>query len=439
VRLGSVALITLLAAGACARAGDLAMSALRPSEPPLEVDASLDLLAPDGLHVTSTEDRQITLAWEPVLVGDVAGYAVKRSEREAGAFTLVGHTGSRFETVFTDAGRGPGRLGDGEDYFYRVYPFDSGRHTGQHFATASATTDPRPAPPEGLETYSNLPRRAVLRWEASQDRSVSGYAVYRSPSAAGPWELVEGVEGRLETIFEDEIPGDLRVMYYRLRALNRFGGESEMSDPVRAVTKPEPLPPMGVRLAHRGLGEIVVAWRPNVEPDIVRYEVFRETLETGRWSGETQIAEVPASRERLDDREVGCGQRVRYRVRARDADGLQSAFSEPLETSGEDIGLRVEQGVGASELRWREDLREQGWTGARIVERFRLRPDRLLGELRGESSLRLDALSPGVHRLVVTLTRDDDADTERGTVSDAPPCTFTVELPAPSPVASGGP
>jgi fibronectin type 3 domain-containing protein len=397
-------------------------------EPPLVLDRPSDLVPPEGLHVVSTEDRQISLAWEPVLVGDVAGYAILRAPREGGEFVPVGRTPSRFRTVFTDAGDPEGGLGDGRTYYYRVHPFDSERRVSRSHAFVAAATDSPPAPPSGLETYSNLPRRVVLRWEPSVEPGVTSYAVYRSPSAAGPWELVTHTSGRLETIYEDPVPGDLRVMHYRLRALNRFGGESEMSEPVRAVTKAEPLPPVGLREAERRLGELVVEWEPNVERDVTRYAVYRASFRAGSWTHERLLAEIDAPRVRFRDPTVGCAERVRYRVLARDRDQLVSDRSRPLELVGEDIGLEAADGSGRPELRWRGDLAESGWTGARIVEQAALAPDRTLAEVHDASSYSLDGLAPGNHRLAVTLVRDP-SDVASASSTEAPPCFVEVEIP----------
>ena len=405
------------------------LESLVESEPPLILYRPSDLVPPEGLHVVSTKDRQISLAWEPVLVEDVAGYAIFRAAREGDEFVPIGRTSSRFRTVFTDSGAAPGGLGDGVSYYYRVHPFDSERHVSRSHAFVSAATDPGPSPPHGLETYSNLPRRVVLRWEPSSDPIVSRYAVYRSPSAAGPWELVTTTEGRLETIYEDSVPGDLRVMYYRLRALNRFGGESDMSERVRAVTKAEPLPPVGLREAERQLGELVVEWEPNVEADVTRYVVYREVVDGDARTREERVAEVAAPAVRFKDSAVGCGKAVRYRLRAIDSDQLESDFSEPLLLVGEDIGLETADGVVPLELRWRSELTEAGWIRARIVERRSILPDRTLAEVSDASSYPLDELGSGARRLAVTLARAPKDVASGRPNYEAPACSIVVEVP----------
>jgi hypothetical protein len=159
-----------------------------------------------------------------------------------------------------------------------------------------------------------------------------------------------------------------------------------MSGPVRAVTKAEPLPPTGLREVERRLGELVVEWEPNVEGDLARYEIYRASFQDGSWTRDRLVAEIPAPRMRFRDSAVGCAERVRYRLRARDADQLVSDLSRPLELAGEDIGLDAADGEGGPELRWRADLAASGWTGARIVKRRALGPDRTLAEVRDVSS-----------------------------------------------------
>jgi fibronectin type 3 domain-containing protein len=406
----------------------------------LSFDRPADLIPPERIHVNSTADRQIALAWDPILVGAVAGYAVLRAPRAEGPYSLLGRTGSRFETIYIDAGSSPGSLGDGQTYFYRVHPFDAEGRVSRSHTFVAATTDPAPDAPRGLHAYSNLPRRVVLRWDPSAREDVAAYAVLRSPTVAGPWEQVSVVEGRLRAVHEDRVPGDLRVMYYRLRALNRFGGESEMTEPVRAVTKAHPLPPLGLEVAARTLGSLRLRWAPNVERDLLRYELWRTVQEGDAWAEQRRIGEVEPPATEFVDADVACGARVRYRARAVDRDGLVSSFSGPLEVEGADAGLAVKGTGDALELRWAAEA-ARAWPRARIFERRTLRPDRLLGEVNAASRFPLPALSSGSHHLTLELSEPEVAAPAPGRVPlpqgrrasgdlrQAPACSVRVEVP----------
>ncbi len=363
-----------------------------------------DLIPPEAIRVTSTEDRSISLAWNPVLIGDIAGYVIARSEQAQGPFAIVGRTKSRFGTVYSDDGDGPGSLGDGRTYFYRIHPVDSQGQMSRSHAFTSATTQSPPDTPTGLNVYSNLPRRAVLTWEPIQHWTVSGYGAYRAPTVAGPWEKVATVFGRVRAVYEDHVPGDLRVMYYRITAINRFGGESEMSEPVRAVTKAEPLPPIDLSVSERKLGSVGLRWAANIERDLESYEIWRLKTEGEAWSEPEHLASVPATATAFTDTTVGCGEPVQYRLRAIDADGLISDYSGGLELRGQDLGLRLEPlPDGLWRLRWDPDL-AQGWAIASITQMRWAMPDRTLGEVRDESFFDLPDLGPRRTRLQVTLS-----------------------------------
>lgn len=391
----------------------------------LTMDRPSDLLPPEALRVLSTEDRGIDLAWDPVLVGDVAGYAVLRAKDLVGIYELVGRTTSRFGTIYNDRGETDEQLGDGQTYYYRIHPYDRSGRVSRSHAFIAATTEGRPDAPKSLRTYSNLPRKVVLVWEPNDRRSTAGYRILRSPTVAGPWEEVGYSAGRLRSIYEDEVPGDLRVMYYRLVATNRFGGESDPTEPVRAVTKAEPLPPVGLQVAGRQLGEIELVWAPNVESDLAHYEVWRADASDGELGEERKVAEVDASATRFADPDIGCGQRVRYRLRARDWDGLASGYSAALETQGLGIGLEfVPSANGAHVLRW-DPVATSHWTAARVRELRGSLPDRDIALVRGASSASLAELGSGRRRLAVVPVGG-----ENGAKSEAAPlCTITVEIP----------
>ena len=428
-RMRTAAVLLTAALCGCAGTAEKMATKIFAADKTIVYDRTSDLLPPEGLRVTSNADRQISLAWDPVLVGDVAGYAILRSSGSGSASSpgsaagaadttarRVGITTSRFGTVFTDDGDAPGSLGDGQTYSYRVHPYDRQGRMSRSHAALTATTEPKPSVPNGLQVYSNLPRKAVLSWAPSEERAVTGYGVYRCPTMAGPWEHVAFAEGRLNTVYEDAIPGDLRVMYYRISAVNRFGGESEMTEaPIRAVTKAEPLPPIGLAADAHMIGQVDLRWTPNVETDVGTYEVWRSAKEGSDFAPEARIATVEAGKPGYADSAVGCGETVRYRVRALDADGLESFFSDPLEVTGPDLGLALAPTPSGFELRW-DPARAASLGAARVKELRSILPDRELASASGTNKVELPQLSPGTRLEVAFASAGSGAAAPPGTV-----------------------
>jgi len=422
----------LLASQGCASGQLEALLAMPYLEPNFE--RSAPLMAPDNLRNTSSSNREIGLAWDPVLVGDVAGYTITRSDRPEGPFSLVGRRRGRFTSVFRDAGEGPMQLGDGATYYYEVRAFDTSGSVGSAPASIAVRTDPRPSVPPGFQAYSSLPRRIALAWEPSLSSSVVGYTLYRSPSLGGTFDRIAYIDGRLNTVHEDTVPGDLRVMYYKLQAVNRFGATSDLVEPVRAVTKPEPLPPIGLQATPTSIGRIDLRWDSNVEPDLARYQIWREL---DAQASARPIASVDATTTEYSDRSLGCGQQVRYWLRAIDRDGLESDFSRPLEVTALDLDLQLQTDASRGPtLRW-EPAHAQGWPTVRLTQQRTLLPDRELGSAPTAAGVLPVALPSGRYAITATLmnTRPGGAAATPAAASngaflaDAPPCRAQIQIP----------
>jgi hypothetical protein len=360
------ALVCLLLCLGCATALDLErargfVSRERAPEPPvLSESPPARIGAVEGLRTLSGELRLVPLRWDPLLAGDVGGYTVERATSEAGPFQRIAIVMGRFQTAFTDRGvdlgaklgarETAGDLGDGNTYYYRVRPFDARGHLGAQLAPPQAgTTAPRPATPSGLRAYSQLPREVALSWEPASDPTVSGYVVWRSPSANGNFLAIARPNGRFTTTAVDRNLGDLRVFYYRVSAQNSAGGSSDQTPAARAVTKPEPLPPLGVQIAERALGRNVVAWQRNVESDLSGYRVFRRR--EGAPADEL-VAELSAETSSVADTAIGASERVSYVLLAFDRDGLESELSDPVESECVGYGLSAEVEGDTVTLRW---------------------------------------------------------------------------------------
>jgi len=355
------ALLVLLLASGCSTGLDLdrARELLR-REPapriPRLVDQPPARLDPTpGLVATSGELRAIPLRWDPLLTGEVAGYAVERSPADAEDFERVAVLAGRFETAWVDRGgaaedAAAGDLPDGSRWRYRVRAFDSlGRLAPPEEAEVEARTAVPPAPPPGLRSYSQLPRRVALRWEPAPDPTVTGYVVERSPVARGGFLPIARVPGRFHVTYVDRGLGNLRVFYYRVAAVNSGGGTGDATEPVRAVTKPEPLPPTGLRVVRRRLGSNVIRWKPNAEGDIALYQLLRRR----EGSEHTEVvATVDGLTTRAEDTEVGAGERVYYSVVATDADGLESDRSQEIQVGSRGYSLRGKVRGGELHLRW---------------------------------------------------------------------------------------
>jgi fibronectin type 3 domain-containing protein len=373
--------------------------------PPVSAQVSVDLSAPRDLEARSGELRKVPLTWTPLLAGDVAGYLVERSD-DGEQFERIASVAGRFSSTFVDEGSARGaddELADGAAYHYRVRAVDSrGRAAREPSAASVATTAGPPMPPLELRTFNRLPRQVALTWRASDDASVVGYEVSRSPSAGGPFEPITRIEGRFVTHHVDAGLGDLRVLYYQVAAFNEYGVIGGGSEPAVAVTKPEPLPPSGLRVSDQWLGANRIAWEPNVEPDVTGYRVLRYREAK---AGSEMVAELGPDHTLADDTQVGAGEAVSYAVVAFDDDGLESLPAEPVSVISEDYGLVAEVHEGAVRLRW-QARPDEGFDSARVYREGVLGLQEI-GRVPTEEFVDRDVESGRRYRYVVTLERDE--------------------------------
>lgn len=393
-----------LAALGCASSLDLgrARDALESGgpEPALalreEPNAALRPIA--ELRAITGELRAIPLRWEASREREVAGYVVERSPAAEGPFAYIATLSDRFRTVYVDrgldlapkreAGRAGGGLSHGDTYFYRVRPFDAEGRVGSAAArVASGSTAEAPRPPSGVQAYSYLPRRAALRWEPASDPHVTGYVVSRSPSASGSYASVARIEGRHQTVFIDARLPDLGVFYYRVASIDAAGAIGDPSGAERAVTKPEPLPPAGLRIGAQGVGANELVWETNVEPDLASYRLVRRRA--GAKDFET-VAQIAAPERRARDAAVVPGERVSYVLFAIDGDGLRSAASDPLEVSGLDYDLQAALEGGGVRLRWSPSA-QGDFVETRVLSIGGVGGGREIGRSRGSEFLHANA------------------------------------------------
>lgn len=385
-----------------------------PGPPPLVESPAAELPAPKGLRVGPVAYRVISLQWDPLLQSDVGGYAIERASAPDAPFERIAALWDRGETSYVDGGTAP--LGDGFTAYYRLRCFaPDGRLSAEASPVVVGSSAPVPAAPTALRAFSNQPREVPLAWRASESEFAAGYVALRSPSPDGPYEIVGRLSGRYVTSFVDRGLGNLRVLYYRVATTNAGGATGSPSDPVRAVTKPEPLPPIGLRMSDAGVGRVRLTWDRNVETDIEEYRLYRV-----RKSAPPRLVDrAPAGRFEAEDRHAEAGERASYALVAVDRDGLESRQSDPVVAESQGYALEAQVGEEGVSLRWLP--RPEEFAQARVVRSGWLR-EREIARTPESQFVDRDVAPGHRYRYVVVLIRPDG--------SEAPPSQpLEVQVP----------
>lgn len=183
-----------------------------------------------------------------------------------------------------------------------------------------------PAPPSELRAEKFSDGEVLLRWEASPEEGVDGYAVYRSDDSGRLFAKAGFV---VDPVFRDTGLAYDRVYFYRVVAVSADGLESvPLTLSGRPLNTLWPARPHGLLAEARNLEmlgfspEVELSWEASSEADLALYRVYGSTSPEFQANGATLLAEVGEPRFRQTEIEVGYT--YYYKVAAVDVGGLES-------------------------------------------------------------------------------------------------------------------
>ena len=374
---------------------------------------------PAGLRATSREVRCVPLEWPPHPDNDIARYDIYRADSPDGPFARLTSVHGRDTTSWLDGGRDPGNLGDARKYVYFIRAINTvGSESGDSKTVAAAT---RPLPPSvaGLAAATGLPRRVELTWTPSPDDKVVAYEIERA-EAGEPFAAIARLEDRERSAYEDtggtaRRPAprpslrDGTPYAYRIRALNTASAASDWCKPATAVTKVVPRAPAGLRTSSGKARVIGLVWQANPEADIAHY-IVQMSVAPDRGFVEAGRVEADALRGLKQDG-LPPGLTRYYRIKAVDADGLESEWSAVLAGATKPqpappARLAVEWTGDSARLTW-EPPPQSDIAAYRIFSKRLMGQDEIATVKKAEYVFPADALAKKLVILVVAIDRDD--------------------------------
>lgn len=283
-----------------------------------------------SVTATPGRPREVPVSWMINSDKAVVGYEVWRAEEGSDEWLQVGRVIGRENTGYLDRGEikpkpGLGLLKDGTIYLYKVIAFNQGDVRSSASSAASARTKYRPATPAGIVTTTNSPLCIKLTWKANPEKDISDYVVEAANAADGSFrKLVTVVASKADGLSATEMALESGVTrFYRVKAMDKDGLESDWSLPVAGSAKPAPGMPVSVMAQPVGTN-IRLAWQAPVQPDIRRYKVWRK-----KFLGWELISTTEQTNYLFEFTELSKPMTVA--VSAMDQDELESEKSDSLE------------------------------------------------------------------------------------------------------------
>lgn len=274
--------------------------------------------------------REIPVSWTMSYDQAVVGYEIWRAEEGADDWGQIGKINGRASTNYLDRGQAQARTGlgllrDGALYQYKVIAFNQAGVRSSASVAAGARTKCRPATPAGLAASTNLPLSVRLVWSPNPEKDIKDYVVECSDRAANGFERLVAVgaaqAGGLSACEMALEPSQKR--FYRVKASDREGLESDWCPVIQGMAKPVPDAPTRLQAQAQGLN-VAVSWQAPGQPDVRRYKVWRKKFIGWELVSTT---EQPGYLFEFNDQ----SQPMTLAVSAVDADALESEKSESLD------------------------------------------------------------------------------------------------------------
>ncbi len=263
----------------------------------------------------------VGLEWQMVPSLSIEGYRIYRLDPDSKDRKLkrIAEVDDRYSTHFVDTGLAPGTT-----YMYQMSTFDKEGYESVQSAPIQVKTAPMIHSVSFIRAITDLPNRIKLIWRPHQDPRVIGYVIERaSVTEPEKWEEIATLKYRLSAEYMDKHLGDGEVYMYRVRVKLCNGLVSGPSQPVKAITKPLPLPPSKLQATNDKPRMIQLTWQPSPTRDVVYYKVYRAPFAIGFYDYRAKVQGTS-----FEDHIDGDGKVYYYKVTSVDKDGLESKMPE---------------------------------------------------------------------------------------------------------------
>lgn len=285
---------------------------------------------PSNLIASVANATQINLSWVASIdnIG-TSGYWIERCQGAACTNFARVNTSLVTGTTFSDGG-----LTSGAVYRYRVQAQDAVGNLSafSNIATASTLDSIAPSVPTNLTaTPATNGTQIDLSWTASTDNvGVSGYWIERCTGAT--CTNFARVNGALiaATTFSNTSLTSATTYRYRVQAEDAAGNRSPFSAIVNATTPDtvNPSAPTGLTATAVSGTQINLSWNPSTDNvGVTGYQIQRCPGTTSCLSGNPFVQIGTTTDTTFNNTGLTNGTSYRYRVRAVDAAGRQSSFS----------------------------------------------------------------------------------------------------------------
>ncbi len=181
-------------------------------------------MPPRNLSAVQKGAGQLTIYWFPSMTADVVKYRIYRGETKQ-SMVMVGEVSSS-KLQFLDKGLAPGKT-----YYYYVTAVDKDGIESLPSKTYAFKTKPLPLPPVGI-SVKQVGNSVVINWSNGSPDTVE-YEVFRRHFLI----FTKKIAVTKNTYFTDDAVSPNTTYYYYVKAVDKFGQESQPSPEVKITVR----------------------------------------------------------------------------------------------------------------------------------------------------------------------------------------------------------
>ncbi len=258
--------------------------------------------------------HRVKLVWRPHTSSRVSAYIIERNEFDSTSWESLATVKGRLNAEYIDAG-----LDDNRVFRYRVRVKSYDGLISKPSQIVEAGTKPLPIEIKNLKASTNIPKKIALSWEASKDKDLSYYKVYR---ASNPMLFYSYLAKTKDTQYEDLINYNGEAYYYFVTMVDTDGLESPRQQNEAAGSSLAAPDTAYITSSSEDGKRVNITWK-SLDKRAAKYMVIK------KYEGKKKII-TSIQGTSFSDEDVARGVEYEYNVIAVDKYGLASVESETV-------------------------------------------------------------------------------------------------------------
>jgi fibronectin type 3 domain-containing protein len=282
-------------------------------------------------------NEEVLLGWKYPFADslNIVHYEVQRAIKERGPYQPIARNLPSSQQSFTD--KRPLLTN-----YYKVSAFDAAGSAMASMPVLLQLVDSLPPqPPAGLTGKMDTTGLVLIQWEASLDKDVLGYRIYRGNSPEEEFsQVTRSPISSLELIDTLSTRNLNTKVYYKVMAIDLRQNHSVLSE-LLTIEKPDVSPPVSPVFKTFAATEegIALTWHNSSSPDVSNHLLYRTPAGQNKWVLLAAFSQGEGV-EAYIDKATEPGKEYQYTLLAIDHSKLESKPAAPVKVVRIDKGVR---------------------------------------------------------------------------------------------------